>query len=106
MECVVLAAGEGKRMRPLTARRPKVMLPLANRPMLEHLIMAARDAGVTGFVFVVGMGRGRSGTTFRTDRAGGSGFAMSGSPISGERQMPLPLHGDWYREYSSSSMAT
>ncbi|HQC34825.1 MAG TPA: sugar phosphate nucleotidyltransferase, partial [Methanoculleus sp.] len=26
MQCVVLAAGEGKRMRPLTARRPKVML--------------------------------------------------------------------------------
>lgn len=56
MECVVLAAGEGKRMRPLTARRPKVMLPLANRPMLEHLIVAARDAGVTDFVFVVGYG--------------------------------------------------
>ena len=56
MECVVLAAGEGKRMRPLTAKRPKVMLPLANRPMMEHLVVAARDAGLTGFVFVVGYG--------------------------------------------------
>jgi UDP-N-acetylglucosamine diphosphorylase / glucose-1-phosphate thymidylyltransferase / UDP-N-acetylgalactosamine diphosphorylase / glucosamine-1-phosphate N-acetyltransferase / galactosamine-1-phosphate N-acetyltransferase len=56
MECVVLAAGEGKRMRPLTAKRPKVMLPLANRPMMEHLVIAARDAGITGFVFVVGYG--------------------------------------------------
>jgi len=56
MECVVLAAGEGKRMRPLTAKRPKVMLPLANRPMMEHLVLAARDAGITGFVFVVGYG--------------------------------------------------
>jgi bifunctional UDP-N-acetylglucosamine pyrophosphorylase/glucosamine-1-phosphate N-acetyltransferase len=56
MECVVLAAGEGKRMRPLTAKRPKVMLPLANRPMMEHLILAARDAGITDFVFVVGYG--------------------------------------------------
>lgn len=56
MECVVLAAGEGKRMRPLTAKRPKVMLPLANRPMLEHLVIAARDAGITDFVFVVGYG--------------------------------------------------
>ena len=54
MQCVVLAAGEGKRMRPLTARRPKVMLPIANRPMLEHLVLAARDAGITDFVFVVG----------------------------------------------------
>jgi UDP-N-acetylglucosamine diphosphorylase/glucosamine-1-phosphate N-acetyltransferase len=56
MECVVLAAGEGKRMRPLTAKRPKVMLALANRPMMEHLVLAARDAGITGFVFVVGYG--------------------------------------------------
>jgi NDP-sugar pyrophosphorylase family protein len=56
MECVVLAAGEGKRMRPLTERRPKVMLPLANRPMMEHLVCAARDAGITDFVFVVGYG--------------------------------------------------
>ena len=54
MECVVLAAGEGRRMRPLTANRPKVMLPLANRPILEHLILAARDAGVTEFTIVVG----------------------------------------------------
>ena len=56
MQCVVLAAGEGKRMRPLTARRPKVMLPVANRPMMEHLVLAARDAGITEFVFVVGYG--------------------------------------------------
>ena len=56
MDCVVLAAGEGKRMRPLTSKRPKVMLPLANRPMLEHLLVAARDAGITSFVFVVGYG--------------------------------------------------
>ena len=56
MECVVLAAGEGKRMRPLTTRRPKVMLPIGNRPMMEHLIISARDAGISEFVFVVGYG--------------------------------------------------
>jgi UDP-N-acetylglucosamine diphosphorylase / glucose-1-phosphate thymidylyltransferase / UDP-N-acetylgalactosamine diphosphorylase / glucosamine-1-phosphate N-acetyltransferase / galactosamine-1-phosphate N-acetyltransferase len=56
MECVVLAAGEGKRMRPLTAKRPKVMLPLANRPMMEHLVLAALDAGITRFIFIVGYG--------------------------------------------------
>jgi len=56
MECVVLAAGEGKRMRPLTAKRPKVMLPLANRPMMEHLVLAARDAGISDFIFIVGYG--------------------------------------------------
>jgi UDP-N-acetylglucosamine diphosphorylase / glucose-1-phosphate thymidylyltransferase / UDP-N-acetylgalactosamine diphosphorylase / glucosamine-1-phosphate N-acetyltransferase / galactosamine-1-phosphate N-acetyltransferase len=56
MECVVLAAGEGKRMRPLTAKRPKGMLPLANRPMMEHLVLAARDAGINDFIFIVGYG--------------------------------------------------
>ncbi len=54
MECVILAAGEGKRMRPLTASRPKVMLPVAGRPMLEHLIVSARDAGIKDFILVVG----------------------------------------------------
>ena len=56
MQCVVLAAGEGKRMRPLTASRPKVMLPIGNRPMVEHLVIAARDAGINEFIFVVGYG--------------------------------------------------
>jgi len=56
MQCVILAAGEGKRMRPLTASRPKVMLPVANRPILEHLIGAAVQAGFSRFVLVVGYG--------------------------------------------------
>jgi bifunctional UDP-N-acetylglucosamine pyrophosphorylase/glucosamine-1-phosphate N-acetyltransferase len=56
MQCVILAAGEGKRMRPLTASRPKVMLPVANRPILEHLIAAAVRAGFTRFVLVIGYG--------------------------------------------------
>jgi UDP-N-acetylglucosamine diphosphorylase/glucosamine-1-phosphate N-acetyltransferase len=56
MQCVVLAAGEGKRMRPLTESRPKVMLPIGNRPMVEHLVIAAKNAGITEFIFVVGYG--------------------------------------------------
>lgn len=54
VQCVILAAGEGKRMRPLTGSRPKVMLPVANRPMLEHLINAIRDCGINDFILVVG----------------------------------------------------
>ena len=72
MECVVLAAGEGKRMRPLTAKRPKVMLPLANRPIMEHLVLAARDAGITEFVFVVGYGE----REIRGHFGDGSGFGI------------------------------
>ena len=54
MQCVILAAGEGSRMRPLTTSRPKVMLPLAGKPMLEHLIRNVLDAGIMDIVLVVG----------------------------------------------------
>src|SRR4030043_311268 len=54
MKAVVLAAGEGNRMRPLTSNRPKVMLPIANKPILEHLLIEVKNAGVGEFVFVVG----------------------------------------------------
>ena len=53
-EAVILAAGEGARMRPLTYARPKGMLPIANRPILEHLLTELRAAGIRRFVFVVG----------------------------------------------------
>ena len=54
MKAVILAAGEGNRMRPLTYTRPKVMLPLANKPILEHLLVEAVAAGVRDFILVVG----------------------------------------------------
>ncbi|WP_445476272.1 bifunctional sugar-1-phosphate nucleotidylyltransferase/acetyltransferase [Methanococcoides methylutens] len=54
MKAVVLAAGEGTRMRPLTTAIPKVMLPIANKPMLEHIVDAAIEAGIEGFVFITG----------------------------------------------------
>jgi len=54
LKAVILAAGEGNRMRPLTHTRPKVMLPIANKPILEHLLIEAREAGVKEFVFIVG----------------------------------------------------
>lgn len=43
-------------MRPLTTRVPKVMLPLAGRPLLEHIILRAKEAGIDRFVLVVGYG--------------------------------------------------
>ncbi len=54
MQCVILAAGEGSRMRPLTSSRPKVMLPLAGKPILEHLIRNVKEAGITEIIIVVG----------------------------------------------------
>ena len=51
---VVLAAGEGTRLRPLTRNRPKPMLPAADRPILEHVFDALVEAGMDRLVCVVG----------------------------------------------------
>jgi len=51
---VILAAGEGMRLRPLTANRPKPMLPAGTRPILEYVLDALIDAGVDEIYLVVG----------------------------------------------------
>lgn len=56
MKAIILAAGQGTRMGPLTRNIPKVMLPIANKPLLLHVILSARDAGIREFVLVVGYG--------------------------------------------------
>lgn len=38
MRAVILAGGEGTRLRPLTSNQPKPMMPLVNRPMMEHIV--------------------------------------------------------------------
>lgn len=38
MKAVILAGGEGSRLRPLTVNRPKPMVPVCNRPILEHIL--------------------------------------------------------------------
>lgn len=54
MQTVVLAAGKGTRMRPLSESRPKPMLPVAGDPILVHTLSDAISAGATQLVLVVG----------------------------------------------------
>jgi glucose-1-phosphate thymidylyltransferase len=54
MQAVVPAAGEGTRLRPLTADRPKGMVAVAGRPLLSHVFEVLADLGVSGIVVVVG----------------------------------------------------
>jgi len=54
MDGVVLAAGEGTRMRPLTADRPKALVDVAGRPLLSHVFDALLSVGVDRLVTVVG----------------------------------------------------
>ena len=54
MKAVILAAGEGKRLRPFTETMPKVMLPVGNKPVLEHVFDAVKKSGIDEIIVVVG----------------------------------------------------
>ncbi|MEM2137456.1 MAG: sugar phosphate nucleotidyltransferase [Candidatus Anstonellaceae archaeon] len=52
-KAVVLAAGEGKRLRPLTFTRPKCMIQLAGKPILQHVLENLNAVGVSEAAIVV-----------------------------------------------------
>src|SRR6266487_1654924 len=54
MKAVILAAGEGTRMRPLTANLPKPLLPVAGKPFLRHTLDALRAAGISEVAILIG----------------------------------------------------
>ena len=54
MKAVVLAGGEGTRLRPLTYTTPKPLLPIANRPFLEHQLAWLAGHGVDDVVLSIG----------------------------------------------------
>lgn len=53
-QAVVLAAGRGSRMGTITESVPKPMLPIAGKPMLEHILERLSETGVSRFLIVVG----------------------------------------------------
>ena len=48
-----MAGGFGTRIQPLTNSRPKPMLPIINRPMMEHTMMSLKDLGITEFIVLL-----------------------------------------------------
>jgi mannose-1-phosphate guanylyltransferase/phosphomannomutase len=53
MKAVIMAGGEGTRLRPLTSNQPKPMLPMANRPMMEHVLGLLKRHGFDDVVVTV-----------------------------------------------------
>lgn len=47
MKAVIMAGGEGSRLRPLTSLRPKPMVPIMNRPVMEHILGLVKHHGIT-----------------------------------------------------------
>jgi len=54
MKAIILAAGEGTRLRPLTNDRPKCLVELAGKPLLDHQLAVLRSAGVNDIHVVTG----------------------------------------------------
>ncbi len=54
IRAIIPAAGVGTRMRPLTHTKPKVLLPMAGRPMIGHLIEDLHSVGINEMTIVVG----------------------------------------------------
>jgi len=54
MKAVILTAGKGLRLMPITSSRPKPMIPLAGKPILEHTILGLKEAGIREILLIVG----------------------------------------------------
>jgi mannose-1-phosphate guanylyltransferase/phosphomannomutase len=73
MKAVIMAGGEGTRLRPLTSNAPKPMLPLVNRPMMEHIIELLTRHGIDEIVVTVAF----MANAIRTYFGDGSEFGVS-----------------------------
>ena len=53
MKAVVMAGGEGTRLRPLTSNQPKPMVPIVGRPCMEHIVKLLKEHGFEDIVVTV-----------------------------------------------------
>src|SRR5579872_1086183 len=53
IKAVVMAGGEGSRLRPLTLGRPKPMVPIVSRPVAEHILLLLKKHGITEVVMTL-----------------------------------------------------
>lgn len=83
---LVLAAGEGTRLRPLTKHRPKPMLPAGTSPILEHVFDALIEGGIADLHVVVGYEADRVRSYF--------GPSYRGVPVTYHRQKTQLGSGD------------
>jgi bifunctional UDP-N-acetylglucosamine pyrophosphorylase/glucosamine-1-phosphate N-acetyltransferase len=98
---IIMAAGQGTRMR---SRLPKVAHPLAGRPIVRHVVEAARGAGIDNCVVVVGAGedadsvRAAAGNDVRFATQAeqlGTGHAVEcARGAAGDAEFVLILNGD------------
>ena len=54
MKAVIMAGGKGTRLRPLTSNQPKPMIPIANKPCMEHIVNLLKNHGFEDILVTVG----------------------------------------------------
>ena len=54
MKALVIAAGRGSRLNGLTKNKPKSLIPLLGVPLIERVVLSAKQAGIYDFVITVG----------------------------------------------------
>ena len=54
MRAIILAAGQGTRLRPLTRDKPKCLVPYAGQPIIEHVLATMRECGIQDINLVTG----------------------------------------------------
>jgi len=108
---VIMAGGEGRRLRPLTDARPKPMVMVAGRPILERIVLHLVGCGIRRIFIAVNyladmiVGHFGDGTRFgctieylREDRALGSGGALSLLP-RGLAEPLIVMNGDLVTQF-------
>ncbi len=87
MKAVIMAGGEGTRLRPLTSNQPKPMMPLANRPMMEHIVSLLKLHGFDEIVVTVAFQANAIRTYF------GDGTEFGVRMVYATEEMPLGTAG-------------
>lgn len=77
MRAILLAAGEGSRLRPYTADKPKPMVRAANKPILQHVIEGLVGNGVTDITLVAGYHREKVQSYFSDGRKLGASITYA-----------------------------
>lgn len=118
MKAMILAAGRGDRMRPLTDHTPKPLLPIAGKPMIEYTIEALVEAGFNELIInVAHLGRqiedslgcgDRFGARIQFSREGEAGLETAGGilhalPMLGNDPF-LVVNGDIATDYPFSQL--
>jgi glucose-1-phosphate thymidylyltransferase len=85
MRALVLAGGEGSRLRPLTHTQAKQLIPIAGQPILFHALDAIRDAGIADVGIVVGA----TGDEVRAAVGDGSRWGLAVTYIAQEAPLGL-----------------